>query len=376
MQATPSGWRLLLEAGFRAAAGFKMLCGGEALPRDLADRLLQGSGELWNMYGPTETTIWSSCARVSVGSDPVTVGRPIANTQFYVLDVNREAVPYGVPGELYIGGDGVARGYYKREELNVEKFIANPFKPGRMYRTGDAARWLHSGHVQILGRIDHQIKLRGFRIEAGEIESLLVSHAGVSAAAVLLREDRPGAKRLVAYYVAPASTAPTAEKLADTLSVLVPDYMVPSEWVRMDALPLNPNGKLDKSALPVPDAGLGLQQEFIAPSTPTEATLTQIFAEVLRLERIGITDDLLKLGTDSIQLFQITARANRAGFKISARQLLQLRTAAALAALIDSEGAASSAPLPSLGDAPPGPPTLPTLGQFQRSRRAGSNARR
>jgi aryl carrier-like protein len=181
---------------------------------------------------------------------------------------------------------------------------------------------------------------------------------------------------LVAYYVAPASTAPTAEKLADTLSVLVPDYMVPSEWVRMDALPLNPNGKLDKSALPVPDAGLGLQQEFIAPSTPTEATLTQIFAEVLRLERIGITDDLLKLGTDSIQLFQITARANRAGFKISARQLLQLRTAAALAALIDSEGAASSAPLPSLGDAPPGPPTLPTLGQFQRSRRAGSNARR
>ncbi|MEA3151979.1 MAG: hypothetical protein QOD56_2918, partial [Gammaproteobacteria bacterium] len=172
MQATPATWRLLLEAGFRATSGFKMLCGGEALPRELATRLLDGSGELWNMYGPTETTIWSSCIRLAPGFGAVTVGGPIANTQFYLLDKNDQPVPSGVPGQLHIGGDGVARGYYRRAELTAEKFLANPFAPGRIYRTGDLARWLPDGELQILGRIDHQIKLRGFRIELGEIESV------------------------------------------------------------------------------------------------------------------------------------------------------------------------------------------------------------
>jgi len=362
MQATPASWRLLLEAGFRAPAAFKMLCGGEALPRELANRLLEGSGELWNMYGPTETTIWSSCTRVTAGDEPITVGGPIANTQFYILDRNDQPVPGGVPGQLHIGGDGVARGYYKRAVLTEEKFLTNPFAGGRMYRTGDLARWLPNGALQILGRIDHQVKLRGFRIELGEIESVLTAKALLSAAAVILREDVPGTPRIVAYYVEKAGSIRAPEALRALLAEDMPEYMIPSAWVRLDSLPLSPNGKLDRAALPVPDATQAAKEEFVAPTTPTEVALTKIFGEVLNLERVGVTADLLKLGADSIQLFQITARANRAGIKITARQLLQHRNAAALAAVsdlgVDAPATTTKSPLPSLG-------------QFKRNRRAG-----
>jgi amino acid adenylation domain-containing protein len=201
MQATPAGWRLLAGSRVPRARQFKMLCGGEALPRDLANRLLEGAGELWNMYGPTETTIWSSCTRVTAGQARLPSGNPIGNTQFYVLDHHDQPAPTGVPGQLHIGGDGVARGYYKRPELTAEKFIANPFAGGRMYRTGDLARWLPDGGLQVVGRIDHQVKLRGFRIELGEIETVLVRKAELAAAAVILREDLPGRPRIVAYYV-------------------------------------------------------------------------------------------------------------------------------------------------------------------------------
>jgi amino acid adenylation domain-containing protein len=364
LQATPAGWRLMLEAGFSAKPGFKMLCGGEALPRELADRLLQGSGELWNMYGPTETTIWSSCARVSAGTDPISVGAPIANTQFYVLDGNEEPVPYGVPGQLHIGGDGVARGYYKRTELTGEKFILNPFRSGRLYRTGDLARWSPSGALEVMGRIDQQIKLRGFRIELGEIESVLMQKAQLAAVAVILREDVPGAPRLVAYYVENPGQPRSAEELTALLTTEVPDYMVPTAWMRLAALPVSPNGKLDRSRLAAPDPVRSAHQEFVAPATPTEVMLTKIFAEVLTMESIGATADLLKMGADSIQLFKITARANHAGLKISARQLLQHRTAAALGAVLDAVDS------PTAGQPPVAPgPTLPTLDQFQRSRR-------
>jgi amino acid adenylation domain-containing protein len=368
MQATPSGWRLLLEAGFRAHAGFKMLCGGEALPRELADSLLDGEGELWNMYGPTETTIWSSCVRITAGDAPVTVGGPIANTQFYVLDRNDQPLPSGVPGELHIGGDGVARGYYKRAQLTDEKFLANPFTTGRMYRTGDLARWLPNGGVQVLGRIDHQIKLRGFRIELGEIESVLSRKAPVAAAAVVLREDMPGTPRLVAYYVEANGAQLSPEGLRALLAEEMPEYMIPAAWVRMQALPLSPNGKLDRTALPMPELGHNAKEEYAAPTTASELALTKIFAEVMHLDRVGVNADLLKLGADSIQLFQITARANRAGIKITAKQLLQLRNAKALGALADAavpEGTTTAAGT-----------VLPTLGQFQRNRRAGSSARR
>jgi amino acid adenylation domain-containing protein len=359
MQATPASWRLLLEAGFRARAGFKMLCGGEALPRDLANRLLEGDGELWNMYGPTETTIWSSCTRVAPGADAITVGGPIANTQFYVLDHHDEPVPSGIPGQLHIGGDGVARGYYRREALTAEKFVANPWTSGRMYRTGDLARWLPSGALQILGRLDQQIKLRGFRIELGEIEATLSAKAELKAAAVIVREDSPGSPRLVAYYVENPGSHRPPEVLRGLLEEEMPEYMIPSAWVRLDSLPLSPNGKIDRAALPRPDTEPAAD-EFVAPSTATEVALTKIFEEVLNLQHVGANADLLKLGADSIQLFQITARANRAGIRITAKQLLQHRNAAALGAVADASDENSETGTHAI---------LPSLGQFKRSRR-------
>jgi aryl carrier-like protein len=215
----------------------------------------------------------------------------------------------------------------------------------------------------VLGRIDHQVKLRGFRIELGEIESVLTTKGDLAAAAVILREDAPGSARLVAYYVQKSGNSYTPEALRALLAEDMPEYMIPSAWVQLAALPLSPNGKLDRAALPMPDATQTAKEDFVAPTTPTEAALTKIFGEVLDMERVGATSDLLKMGADSIQLFQITARANRAGIKITARQLLQHRTAAALAAVMDL-GADSTA----VAEANP---SLPSLGQFKRSRRTG-----
>ena len=232
-----------------------------------------------------------------------------------------------------------------------------------MYRTGDLARWLPEGGLQVLGRIDHQVKLRGFRIELGEIESVLTKKAGLDAVAVILREDAPGAPRIVAYYVQKGENTRPPEAFRELLAEEMPEYMIPSAWVRLDSLPVSPNGKLDRAALPRPDSAQMETVEFEAPATATEAALTKIFEEVLHLERVSVTADLLKLGADSIQLFQITARANRGGIKITAKQLLQHRCARALAAAADAGAADASS-----GDKGA---ALPTLGQFKRSRRTG-----
>ena len=335
MQATPATWRLLLEAGFRSAPGLKMLCGGEALPRDLADALLEGGGELWNMYGPTETTIWSSCKRIVPGDEPIGVGSPIANTQFYVLDGNDRIVAPGQTGQLHIGGDGVARGYFKRPELTAGAFVVNPFAPGRMYRTGDLARALPNGEFAVLGRLDEQVKLRGFRIELGEIESLLARSGVVARAAVALREDVPGSPQLVGYVVEHPGSSVSAAALRAALADDLPEYMIPAAWVRLDQLPLTPNGKLHRAALPAPLPEAEAETEFSPPRTPLEAALAQIWADVLQRDRIGRTDDLLALGADSIQLFKITARANRQGISLLAKQLLQHRTIARLASQLE-----------------------------------------
>ena len=365
MQATPATWRMLLEAGFRAKAGFKMLCGGEALPRELANRLLTGPGTLWNMYGPTETTIWSSCSQITGGDAPIAVGKPIANTQFYVLDRHDQPVAQSVPGQLHIGGDGVARGYHKRPELTAERFVKNPFEAGRMYRTGDLAKWLPNGQLQVLGRLDHQIKLRGFRIETGEIETVLMRKGGLSAVAVILREDNPGSPRLAAYYVEEPGHSIRDEQLRESLADDLPDYMIPTAWVRLERLPVSPNGKLDRAALPKPEATALTEEEFVAPATQSETRLAKIWAEVLHLSRVSATIDLLRLGADSIQLFQIIARSSREGFRLTAKQLLQHRTVRAVAALLDgTTGAADNRP------------SLPTLGQFQRNPRAAVNTKR
>ena len=250
MQATPATWRALLDAQWKPPAGLKILCGGEALPADLAVRLAEQGESLWNLYGPTETTIWSACVEIERGGGDATVhasiGRPIANTRVYILDRHGEPVPVGVVGELYIGGAGVARGYLHREELTAERFEADPFavKAGaRMYRTGDLVKWLSDGNIEFFGRNDYQVKIRGFRIELGEIEARLAEHPAVRQAVVVAREDTAGEKRLVAYYV-PEETATEigTEVLRSGLSGVLPDYMVPAAYVKLERLPLTPNG--------------------------------------------------------------------------------------------------------------------------------------
>jgi amino acid adenylation domain-containing protein len=336
LQATPATWRMLLEAGFRSTPGFKMLCGGEALRRDLADRLVAGDGELWNMYGPTETTIWSACGRIERDT-PIGVGRPIANTQFAVLDAADRLVPVGTPGHLHIGGDGVARGYVKRPELTAERFIDNPFGSGRIYRTGDIARALPDGTFEVLGRIDDQIKLRGFRIELGEVETTLGRHPAVAAAAVALRPDRSDEPRLVGYYVERSNQRVSAAELAAFAAKSLPDYMVPTAWVGLDVLPLTANGKLDRGALPTPSAEP--HETFAAPQSPMEIALAQIWANVFKREQIGTNDDIFALGADSIQIFQITARANRQGVPILAKHVMQHRTIGNIVKHLDDVGA-------------------------------------
>ncbi len=255
MQATPATWRMLLQAGWRGNPKLKVLCGGESLPRDLAEHLLPICAELWNLYGPTETTIWSAAWRVSPGQ-PILLGRPIANTQFYVLDRLLRPVPAGVSGELFIGGDGLARGYLNRPELTAERFIADPFRPGStacLYRTGDCVRYRPDGCLEYLGRLDHQVKVRGHRIELGEVEAVLGQHPQVRDRVVVARQDSSGENRLVAYVVPRDNTILSYGQLRDFLKPKLPAYMIPSALVVLDALPLTANGKLDRRALPDPD---------------------------------------------------------------------------------------------------------------------------
>jgi amino acid adenylation domain-containing protein len=311
MQATPTTWRMLVAAGWQGSPRLRILCGGEALPRELADELLERGAAVWNLYGPTETTIWSAIHCAHAGSGTVPIGRPINNTQLHVLDTHAQPVPVGATGELYIGGDGVARGYLGRPELTSERFIPNPFSelPGeRLYSTGDVARYLPSGEVELLGRIDHQVKVRGFRIELGEIEAALQRHPGLRDGIVVASEHAPGEQRLVAYVVSDECPAPSARELRDFLKTL-PDYMVPSIFVSIDTVPLTPNGKVDRRALPTPDeARLELATPFVAPRTPTEQHLASIWSAVLRTERIGLHDNFFEAGGDSLKAAQLASR--------------------------------------------------------------------
>jgi len=335
MQATPATWRLLLEVGWAGQSGLKMLCGGEALPRQLANELLQ-RGELWNMYGPTETTIWSATSRVEAGEGPVTIGPPIRNTSFYVLDAKHQPAPIGVPGELYIGGYGVAKGYFRNAELTAERFISDPFskKTGnRLYKTGDLVRYRPDGTLEFLGRLDNQVKVRGFRIELGEIESVLARNPHIRECVVTAQEDEPGSNRLVAYCVPQDSQKCSSEDLRTWVAASLPEYMIPSVFIFMPALPHTPNGKVDRKALVRLDAlSLPEQNLFIAPRTPAEAKLAAVCAEVLHLDRVSVHDSLFDLGADSIHLFQIIARAAQVGITLAPQQILRLRTVAALAA--------------------------------------------
>ena len=298
VQATPTTWRMLIDAGWPGRAGLKALCGGEALPAVLAQQLLERGLELWNMYGPTETTIWSSVARVATG-EPPTIGRPIANTRFYVVDRHLRLVPIGVAGELLIGGDGVARRYRDRADLTAERFVDDPFDAhrGRVYRTGDQMRFRIDGTLEFLGRLDHQVKVRGHRIELGEIETALDSHPDVRQAVALLHKDENDDKRLVAYVVAEPGRDPTQDALRHHMAAILPTYAVPSTIVRLDGFPHTPNGKVDLRALPHPEiARADLGSRYVAPSTPMEEALASIWRELLPIDQVGASDDFFAIG--------------------------------------------------------------------------------
>ncbi|MGC1781701.1 MAG: amino acid adenylation domain-containing protein [Acidobacteriaceae bacterium] len=338
LQATPITWRMLVEQGFHPQPGFKMLCGGESWTTALADQLLGNDGlpggRLWNMYGPTETTVWSSVTEVKFGAPRMTIGPPIANTRFYVLDARLQLRPLGVPGELFIAGAGVARGYFHQPELTAERFLPDSFGQGRMYRTGDEVRQLADGRIEFLGRMDHQVKLRGFRIELGEIETALRALPGVCDAVVILRQDESGEPILAAYYTGEEEHTPA--ELRQALRAHLPLYMVPSVLQPLSALPLTPNGKLDRRALPdICAATAASEEEFVEPSTPTEIMLADIFCEVLGCSQISIRTSLLDAGADSLRMFQIASRAHRRGLAVTVRQLMQLHTVKAVAEVLD-----------------------------------------
>jgi amino acid adenylation domain-containing protein len=311
MQATPATWQMLLEAGWGNAAGLTILCGGAALSADLARRLLGTGASLWNVYGPTETTIWSTMHRVTAPDGSVRIGRPIANTQVYVLDANGEPVPIGVPGELYIGGLGVAEGYLDRPDLTAEKFVADRFSghpAARLYRTGDIARYRPDGTLEFLGRADHQVKVRGFRIELGEIESVLAQHHAVAEAVVVAREDTPGDRYLAAYIRLAGARLPNASDYRAFLKERLPEYMVPITFTTLEAFPLTPNGKVDRRALPAPEKEGESVPAFDEPRDELERQLVRIWQEVLSVSRVGTRDNFFDLGGHSLLAVQMFAR--------------------------------------------------------------------
>ncbi|MFE1763839.1 amino acid adenylation domain-containing protein [Streptomyces angustmyceticus] len=352
MQATPGLWRGLLEVSPESVEGLRVLVGGEALDASLAGGLVARAGSVLNVYGPTETTIWSTCFRV-VGRE-VAIGGPIANTRVYVLDGRLGLVPPGVVGELYVAGDGVASGYVGRPGLTAQRFVADPFAESEktdgvessgalMYRTGDLVRWSSGGVLEFVGRADDQVKLRGYRVELGEVEEALASFAGVAQAVAVVREDVPGDRRLVGYVV-PAGGTDTdvveGEAVRRHAAGVLPGYMVPSVVMVLDAVPRTPNGKTDRKALPVPDVSGGVSRD---PRTPQEEILCGLFAEVLGVGRVGIDDSFFDRGGHSLLATRLVSRIRSAlGSEVPVRALFENPTVAGLAAYVSEQGAGAA----------------------------------
>lgn len=327
MQATPATWKLLIEAGFQGKSGLKILCGGEAMPRDLADQLLARADSVWNLYGPTETTIWSTVQRVQPGREPISIGAAILHTRMYVLDGERELCPFGAVGEIYIGGAGVANGYLNRADLTSERFFADPFagSGARMYRTGDLGKLRADGSLEYLGRADHQIKLRGFRIEPGEIETVIKRHAGVRDTVVLAREDRPGDVRLVCYYVPETAGSELGAELRGSVARSLPEYMVPAAFVGLDCFPQTPNGKLDRKLLPAPAAAdVARAEELVPPRDALEERLERLWQGVLGGSQFGVRDNFFAIGGHSLLAVRLLSRIRKElGIEIAVATLMQ-----------------------------------------------------
>ncbi|HEY3519790.1 MAG TPA: amino acid adenylation domain-containing protein, partial [Rhodanobacteraceae bacterium] len=339
LQATPSGWRILLDSGWNGHPRFKAITGGEPLTVDLAEALLSRCGEVWNGYGPTETTVYSTYWRVAAPRRGIFIGEPIANTDVRVLDARGVQCPPGVPGEITIGGAGVSLGYLGRAEMTAERFVADAWsrKPGALrYRTGDRGRWRADGNIEHLGRLDFQVKVRGYRIEPGEIESALAALPEVARAVVVVREERAGDTRLVAYVVARAGMSLDAAAVRACLKQALPDYMVPQHVVLLDAIPQLPNGKIDRKSLPAPTVSPAPSSERVAPRNESEQRVAAAMEEVLALPGLGIHDDFFALGGHSLLAAQLTARLNREfGVALSLRTLFDSPTIAGLSAAIE-----------------------------------------
>ena len=346
LQTTPSRMKMLIDGqNLSCLKDLKeIMVGGEAFPQILKEEICRLSGaRIYNVYGPTETTVWSTLKEVT-GNKELNIGKPIANTEVYILDRNNRPQPVGVPGELCIAGDGLARGYLFRPELTEEKFIPNPFssidkaqqsavRSPLMYKTGDLARWLPDGNIEFLGRIDHQVKIRGFRIELGEIESQLMKHEGIKEAVVVARDDQGGSKYLCAYIVSEQEL--NVQELREYLLKTLPDYMIPSYFVLLDRMPQTPNGKIDRKALPKPSGSINTGAEYVEPTTDLEKKLAEIWIEVLGIDRIGINDNFFHLGGHSISMMQITAKiSNQLNTDVSIGEFMKHITIAELAGFI------------------------------------------
>jgi amino acid adenylation domain-containing protein len=328
MMGTPATWRALIEAGWTGGPRLKLVSGGEVLSRQLADALLARCGKLWNIYGPTETTICSTMIQVTSGEEAVPIGKPLSNTDLYVLDRNRQMAPAGCPGELYIGGAGVARGYRNRPDLTKERFVTIPGGQ-RVYRSGDLARWTSDGTLEYLGRADDQVKIRGFRIEPGEIEAALNSHPAVRASAVKAWPDASGNLSLAAYVVSQGE-----HDWREFLRKTLPDYMVPSRFVRLAALPLTISGKIDRGALPEPGESAP-REEFRGPSDDVERRLVRIWESLLGIRGVGVRESFFDLGGHSLLAAKLTNRIEKEfGRRLSLAMILQASTVEDLATVL------------------------------------------
>jgi amino acid adenylation domain-containing protein len=351
MQATPATWRLLLEAGWRGSPELKILCGGESLPPDLAKELMLMATSVWNVYGPTETTIWSSVHRIRGDEDDtIPIGRPISNTEICILDSNSNPVPANVTGEIYIGGAGLARGYWNRPELTAERFVekslGKEYKK-RLYRTGDLGRLRRNGEIEYIGRIDTQIKLRGMRIELGEIESVIASHPHLRQAVVIVKGE-PEQQRLSAYVVAKNASEISAAELRRHVRSALPEYMIPAEFWKIDQIPLLPSGKVNRALLA--SAGsmlLNDEDNWVGPRSETETWLATIWGELLKVEKIGVDQNFFELGGHSLLVLQMVARIRRKlNVDFPARRVFESPTIARLAEQIE-QAENSGATMPS-----------------------------
>jgi amino acid adenylation domain-containing protein len=331
MQAAPTSWRLLVEFGWKGKSDLKVLCGGEAFPPELAEELPRRVAEVWNMYGPTETTIWSTIYQVRGATKSVPIGRPIANTQIYILDSNLKPLLPGEVGELFIGGDGLARGYLNKPEITAERFLPNPIPGGpsaRIYRTGDLARFLPSGELEYQGRVDHQIKIHGVRVEPGEIEAAVMQFPGVKQALVIAREDGPGDKRLVSYLIPATPGTFQTMGMRDFLKKKLPEYLIPSAFISLEAFPLTFNGKIDRKALPDPPAPASVTVTVSeGPRDDVEYRLVTIWESVLKVKPIGLRDNFFDLGGHSLMAARLLSRVEQSlGKELPLESLLDAPT--------------------------------------------------